>query len=162
MVKNDISYLYSDDYLTSSLSNENNSSLMVTEDCKYEPIEKQSYQKTNLSSHRSKHILILSSENFKREKRRDKTRMTIRRLNENQNLLQEMLYKKDQELNVKESRLEAQLFQLQSYKNNLENIVNNNLYVNSINKALLKNSDDYGLSNMSITEVFNLNNGTNS
>ncbi len=168
MFNNDVSYLYSDEYLTSSLSNAKELSPKVSNIFAYEPIRNHTCRKTASSIRRRKHILVFNEEILKRDKRRDKHRINIRRLKEKRQSIEENLHKKIKELEGEQSNLETDLAQLRLYKSNLEAKINSSVCANPIREVLVTDnekmslvfdqySDDFGLPNMGITNIFNLN-----
>jgi len=168
MFYNDVSYLYSNEYLTSSLSNAKELSPKVSNISAYEPIRNHACRKTASSIRRSRHILVFNEEILKRDRRRDKNRINVRRLKEKRQSIEENLLNKIKELEGEQSNLETDLAQLRLYKSNLEEKINSSVCVNPIREVLVTDnekmslvfdqySDDFGLPNMGITNIFNLN-----
>jgi hypothetical protein len=161
---NDVSYLYSDEYLTSSSSNEKELPQKASKSSKYRSIGTLIYRKRSPTlsiGHRSKHIVLFRKEAFKRKK----TRISTKRLIEN-------LHKKIQELEDEQLFLENDLRERQLYKQDLETKINNNFYMKSLTELLSTNKDKMGSSfdqylndieflNMSTTRILNLNNDLN-
>jgi len=157
----DVSYLYSDEYLTSSSSNEKELSKKAS---KYRSIRTRIYRKraSTLSiGHRSEHIVLFRREAFKRKK----TRISTKRLIEN-------LHKKIQELEDEQLFLENDLRERQLYKQDLETKINNKFCMKSLTELLSTNKDkmessfdqylnDIEFLNISTTRILNLNNDVN-
>jgi len=169
MFNKDISYLYSDDYLTLSPSNEKEFSEKSSKSLEYRPIRNRFYGKrasTLSTGHRSKHIILFRDEDLKREK----NRLLARRLREKQKLLEENLQKKIKQLENAQLYLENDLRQRQSYIKDLETEINNNFCIKSsteflstnIEKKMQLSSDqssyDFELFTVSMTNISNLNN----
>lgn len=171
MFNKDISYLYSDDYLTLSSSNEKECSEKPLNSLEYRPIRNRFYRKrdsTLPTGHRSKHIILFRDEDLKREK----NRLLARRLREKQQLLEENLQKKIKQLEDARLYLENDLRQRQSYIKNLETEINNNFCIKSSTEFLSTNiekmqlssdqsSYDFELFSVSMTNISNLNNDIN-
>ena len=162
MFKNDVSYLYSDDCLTSSSSSEKEE-LNYFE---YEPFRTRITRKTIPTctiGRRSKHVISFGEETMKREKRREKHRIIARQLKVKQKLFEENLYQKVKELENEKSNLENHVMQLQSHKQNLQDELISNYSMDSIADKekiplfLDHYSDDFHLLNMSLTNILNFN-----
>ncbi len=169
MFKKDISYLYSDDYLTSSSSNEKEYSEKLSNSLEYRLIRNRFYRKraaTLSTGHRSKHIILFRDEDLKREKHR----LLARRLREKQQLLEESLQKKIKQLEDEQLYLENDLSQHQSYIKDLETEIDNNFCMKSPTEFLSTNiekmqlssdpfSNDFELFSVFMKNISNLNNG---
>lgn len=175
MFHNDLSYLYSDECLTPRTSNEKELSGNVS---KFSPDRSTStrlYQRMGSTfsfRHRSKHILLIRGDVLQPDRRREKNRIKARLLREKQQLLERNLLKKIQQLENEQLYLENDLKQREAYKRDLQTEINNNFSLNTLAELLLMKKDkiphsfdqcsnDFELSNISTTNVLNLNNDIN-
>jgi hypothetical protein len=175
MFNNDVSYLYSDDYLTSpkSLEPSDKKDLFSKSPnfLEYGPLRIRVCRKTAptlATGRRSKYILLSGDEAIKREMRREKNRVAARKLKEKRSLIEQDLFDKVKQLEDEQSNLENNLTELQSQKQNLETKVINSVPIDPIGDLLFTTndniplffdecSDDYDLFNTSITNLLNFN-----
>lgn len=161
MFDNEISYLYSDDYLTSLSSNEIDSSKKSINSWEYRPIRTRVNRErasTLPTSRRSKHIILFREDNLKR----DKYQMSAKRLKEKRQLLEENLKKKIRQLEDEQLFLENDLRQRHSYIRELKTEINNSLSMNSNDEEKMSSTFDqyphgFDIFNMSITRILDLN-----
>jgi hypothetical protein len=167
MFNKDLSYLYSDEYFTSS--NETELSSQVSNYIDYRPNRTRICRKTApilLSNRRSKHVVLFNEDALKRDKRRERNRILAKYLKEKQQVFEEDLYQKLKELENERSNLQNHITQLQSHKQNLNIEINENISMDSINdfnqdkipSCLNQYSTEFDLFNISITNVLKLNN----
>ncbi|UJR35097.1 hypothetical protein I4U23_027870 [Adineta vaga] len=119
MFYNDMSYLYSDECLTSASQE---LPLKETKICTNETIRTPVNRRTMTMNHRSKHLLLFNDEMFKR----DRNRLTIRKLREKRHSLESNMFKQMFQSEDLQSDLENQLNILQVQKTSLEDAMNNN------------------------------------
>lgn len=155
MFNNDLSYLYSNECLTSSNSNEKELS-------KFSPDRTSNtrlYQRIGpvLSlRHRSKHILLFREDVHQNDKRREKNRIAARRLREKRQLFERNLRKKIQQLEDKQSYLENDLKQYEAYKQALQTEINNKFSLNTLLELLLIPKDKIPLALNQYSDDFEL------
>lgn len=162
MFNNGVSYLYSDECLTPSNSNEKEFSERVSKFSLDRPNPTRVYQRIGpilTPRHRSKHILFFRGD----VRQRERNRLAARRLREKQQLFKNILLKNIQQLEDEQLYLENNLRQREVYKRSLQTEINNNFCLNTLAKLLLMEkekipfSDDLEFSNVSTTSVFDLN-----
>jgi hypothetical protein len=158
MFNNDVSYLYSDECLTPSNSNDKQFSGRVS---KYS-IDRPVYQRRSpilTLRHRSKHILFFRGDIHRCER----NRLAARRLREKRQLFKNILLKRIQQLESERLYLENNLRQCEVYKRDLKMDITNRFCLNTLAKLLLMEketipfSDDLEFSDKSTTNVFDLN-----
>ena len=165
MFRNDVSYLYSDEYFLSSFTTDKELSPKVSNPASV-------HRKTTPllpTSRRSKHIILFTDDVLKRDKRQDKNRTSPRYVKEKRQYLEENLCQKLKVLENEKTHLQTHVIQLQSHKQDLQNELNNhNFSMDSINQLFSTEpnptpsyfnqySNDSHLFDMSITDVFKLN-----
>ncbi|CAF1248051.1 unnamed protein product [Adineta ricciae] len=119
MFKNDLSYLYSDDILSSTVQD---SSMKVAKRCENEAVRIGINRRAMTINHRSKHLLIFGDDMFKR----DRNRLISRKMKDKRHYSEKNLLKQICQLESGSSFIENQLRQLQLPKNTLEDVTNNN------------------------------------
>lgn len=154
MFHKDISYLYSDDYLTSSSSNNKD---LISNSMECRPIKTRICRKrasTLMNSRRSKHIILSREDALKYEI----YQIAAKRLREKQQLLEENLQNKIKQLEAEQFFLENNLIERESYIQDLKNEINKNLLINSNGKetTMSLSSDDLDIFNMSIERISGL------
>ena len=134
MFHKDVSYLYSDEWLSSFTPNEKQSAGKASTFPTCRSTCARAYQKTTpISSihHRSKHILVFREDNHQRNDRRDKTRLAGRRLKEKLQLLEDHVLKTGKLLEDEQSEFEDDFRQSQAYQRNFESGITDSCYGNS-------------------------------
>ena len=158
MFNNDVSYLYSDECLTPSNSNEKQFSGRVSK-CSSDRSVYQRISPILTLHHRSKHILFFRGDTHRRER----NRLAARRLREKRQLFKDILLEKIRQLESERLYLENDLRQSEVHKRDLQMEISNRFSLNTFAKVLLMEnetmsySDDFELSNKSTTSVFDLN-----
>lgn len=150
MSRQDVSYLYSDEWLISLTSDAKQSSEKVSPFPSHPSTCTRPYQKTPSISplhHRSKHILISREDIHQRNDRREKSRMAARRLREKRQSFEHSLLRKIKLLDCKRLELEHDLKQRQAYTRNLETEIINTFYLNSPGELSFTEKKQISLSN---------------
>jgi hypothetical protein len=161
MFNNDLSYLYSDEFFTSSILKKEELPKKVSKAVAYRPRISQKLTSTSSFRLRSKHIILFREDALKHFKRREKNRLAARQLIGKQQLLEEHLHNKIKQLNDEQEYLENNLPQLQAYKHDLEREINNIFSMNSLTESLSTKKEEIPLtfehSGSSMTNILNFN-----
>ena len=135
MFHKDISYLYSNEWQSSSTTNEKPSSGKISSYSSMRSTATRVHAKMNsLPSihHRSKHILITREDLLQgNNDRREKSRLATRRLKERRQLFEENLLKTLKFYDEEQLELEEDLKQREIYKQNLQHKILQNIYGSS-------------------------------
>lgn len=175
MFDKDVSYLYSDDFLTATSSNKND--LLCTKlshhfECR--PMRTRNFRMSTPSlgnGHRTKHIILFREEILKRDKQRKNQQLVAQLTKSNHLCSEENLPTKFQELISQQSHLKSHFPQSQSSKTDCKNKLNTNVYSNPLLDLSLfeqkanpifssQDSNDSDQFALSLLRTFDLNHNT--
>ncbi|CAF2394031.1 unnamed protein product [Rotaria sp. Silwood2] len=148
MFDNDVSYLYLNDFLTLSSSNEKELGTKVSHSVEYRPIRTRICRiptETLETGHRTKHIILFREGAVKCDKQCRRKQLGVQQLKEKNKLFEDNLRKQVQGLIDEQSHLENHLTKLQSPTTDFKTVINNNVCTDSFTNLFLTDKEKTSL-----------------
>ncbi|CAF0959532.1 unnamed protein product [Rotaria sordida] len=149
MFDNNASYLYLNEFLTSSSLNKKELNTKVSKCFEYRPNRTRICRiptETLENGHRTKHILLFRDDIVKRNKQWRRKHLPMQQLKQKHQLFEENFRNKNQELIDEQLHLENHLTKLQTPIKDFKTIINNNVCMDSSTDLLLIDKETTPLS----------------